>query len=209
MSDEIQHIVGLDLSIGSTGYCKCRADLPTFTITALGSIKTKLRDEHTKDGKKVVTYEYSLQERIHTTLTRLTELGIQQPDTVLVGIENYAFTARGDSATKLAELQGVVRYFLWLAKRPKILVSTATVKAHVVTGEPTKTKNLIPMYVAQRYGNAILAFGQEITDDDQADAIVICELAWLYYRWSHNLPFDVELTKKLLGRLENFQKADT
>ena len=207
----MNEILALDLSIRSTGYCKAEADNPQFTITALGSLKTKLRDEHLKAGVKVVDREYTLQENIDQTLQSLLALGLQSQEMVFVVLEGMAFRASGDSASKLAELQGVIRIHLHWAKRLWLPVSPQTIKAHAIISDSGggAKKGMVAMHARMQFADAILRWGQEITDDDQADSLVLCHLSWLFYRWSRELPITgYQLTKRSLDRLKNLQKAN-
>jgi hypothetical protein len=197
-------ILGLDLSISNTGYCKCNADSSTFEITALRSIKTVLREEHTKNKVKIIDRVYSLQERMEITLDKLIEIGLAQPELItLIGVENYAFSAIGNSATDLAELQGIIRFFAYKNGLKRIVISPGTLKAHVGC---TK-KDMVPMRARIEFADSILRWGVEIKVGDEADAMVLCQLTWLYYRWSNGLEFNVKLHKKLVDRLHLIKKS--
>lgn len=192
-------ILGLDLSLTGTGWCTCYADLPEFTITGFGTIKTVPN----KKSKGEIVKTFIDQERQDHILDTLLEKGLLGP-VCFTGIEDYAFA---HASTQLPELQGLVRFMLHKNKRPWFLIATTSLKKYV-SGKGNMAKGMIPMHVNAKFSEALLLFGQEISDDNVADAIGLCALTFVFYRWSRNLPLTVELTKENLATLEKLRETN-
>jgi Holliday junction resolvasome RuvABC endonuclease subunit len=180
-------ILGIDLSITSTGFCSVE-DSETFTIREIGSIITKPKKKLIRGGPDV---EVSLQERITEILEKLKSVGLQEANFIL--IEDYAFGAVGRGATMLAELQGIVRYHLYHSSRYWKTITPQTVKQHG-TGKGNTKKNMVPMLVAQKFAHELLDNSIILEDDNQADAFSLAHLAWLYHRTINDLPISTAIT---------------
>lgn len=140
-------IVGLDLSLSSTGYHKLgfeNADLES------GAIET---------GK------LGGMERIDFILSRISEI-IHEGD--FVAIENNAFNAMGSARSKLAELNGIIKFWLWRRKIPYVLVAPTTMKKFILgTGKGEKSVILREVYKAYKLNAGT---------DDEADACVLAHI---------------------------------
>lgn len=90
---------------------------------------------------------------------------------LVVGIENYAFGARG-AQSNLGELQGAVKTQLWLAFRvvPSIIVASSARKIVLGKGRFSKGKKGKKEIMA-----AVSSLGFNTDDDNVADAFVIAE----------------------------------
>ena len=115
-------------------------------------------------------------DRLIYIATRIIQGGKKVPDwenRLEVGIENYAFGAKGNQ-TDLGEIQGVVRTQLWMAlhKTPEIIVASSARKKVLGKGrfsKGKKGKKEIISAVSERFGRD---WGE---DHDLADAHVIAE----------------------------------
>ncbi len=97
-------ILGLDLSLRSTGWAT--PDKASGVVAPLG------------EGI----------ERLQNILCALRDLGLYEQD--LVVIEGYSFASKM-GGHQLGELGGVIRYSLWLERRPFIVVAPTTLKKFV------------------------------------------------------------------------------
>src|SRR5215208_872303 len=138
------NIIGLDLSLSSTGYHQLVGELVSGNIDTEG---------------------LGGMERVDFILARVTEL-VHEGDFVV--IENNAFNAIGRAKSGLAELNGIVKFWLWRRKIEYVLVAPTTLKKFIL-GKGKGDKSLILREVYKSYGlNA--------TTDDEADACVLAHI---------------------------------
>ena len=140
-----RNIVGLDLSLSSTGY-----------HTLVGELIS---------GAIVTNDKLSSMERIDFILARIAEL-VHEGDFVL--IENNAFNAIGRAKSVLAELNGIVKFWLWRRKIEYVLVAPTTLKKFIL-GKGKGEKSLILREVFK-------AYGLNAGTDDEADACVLAHI---------------------------------
>jgi Holliday junction resolvasome RuvABC endonuclease subunit len=138
------NIIGLDLSLSSTGYHTLVGELVSGNIgtEGLGGM-----------------------ERVDFILARIAEL-VHEGDFVV--IENNAFNAMGSARSKLAELNGIIKFWLWRRKIQYALVAPTTLKKFILGGGKGE-KSLILREVYKTYG---LNAGT----DDEADACVLAHI---------------------------------
>ena len=139
-----RNIVGLDLSLSSTGYHTLIGELVS------GSIDT--------DGLGGM-------ERIDFILARVAEL-VHEDDFVV--IENNAFNAVGRAKSGLAELNGIIKFWLWRRKIQYVLVAPSTLKKFIL-GKGQGEKSFVIREVFK-------AYGLNATTDDEADACVLAHI---------------------------------
>jgi Holliday junction resolvasome RuvABC endonuclease subunit len=135
-------IVGLDLSLSSTGY---------YLIGGISG--------------NIDTAKLSGMERIDFILARIAEL-VHEGNFVI--IENNAFNAVGSARSKLAELNGIVKFWLWRRKIEYVLVAPSTLKKFIL-GAGQGEKSLIIREVFK-------AYELNATTDDEADACVLAHI---------------------------------
>src|SRR5689334_15225953 len=102
-----QNIIGLDLSLSSTGFHR------------LGDYASGAISPQKLGGM----------ERIDFILGRVTEL-VREGDFVVV--ENHAFHAVGAARSQLAELSGIVKFWMWRRKIDYVLVAPTTLKKFIL-----------------------------------------------------------------------------
>jgi crossover junction endodeoxyribonuclease RuvC len=136
------NIVGLDLSLSSTGYYKLVGELVS------GAIATNEK--------------LSSMERIDFILARIAEL-VHEGDFVI--IENNAFNAIGRAKSVLAELNGIIKFWLWRRGIQYVLVAPSTLKKFIL-GAGKGEKSFVVREVFK-------AYELDATTDDEADACVL------------------------------------
>jgi Holliday junction resolvasome RuvABC endonuclease subunit len=105
-------------------------------------------------------------ERIDWILAKIAEL-VHEGD--FVAIENNAFNAMGSARSKLAELNGIVKFWLWRRKIPYVLVAPTSLKKFILGAGKGKDKSLIIREVYK-------AYGVDVATDDEADACVLAHI---------------------------------
>lgn len=133
-----RRVVGLDLSLTSTGLSDGRSSLVVQTAPEDGP--TEARFEQILTGLRSFVY---------------CGTGPSDPDRIadLVVIESGAFSrgAQAASAEQLSGLRYLVRHWLWFVHIPFALVTPTGLKAYV-TGKGVATKQQVAAAVAERYG---------------------------------------------------------
>jgi Holliday junction resolvasome RuvABC endonuclease subunit len=86
----------------------------------------------------------------------------------LVIIENNAFNAIGRAKSVLAELNGIVKFWLWRRKIEYVLVAPSTLKKFVL-GKGKGEKSFVVREVFK-------AYGLDAGTDDEADACVLAHI---------------------------------
>ena len=138
------NIVGLDLSLSSTGYYLIGSGI---------------------SGAIVTNEKLSSMERIDGILARIAEL-VHEGDFVL--IENNAFNAIGRAKSVLAELNGIIKFWLWRRGIQYVLVAPSTLKKFIL-GAGKGEKSFIIREVFK-------AYQLDATTDDEADACVLAHI---------------------------------
>jgi Holliday junction resolvasome RuvABC endonuclease subunit len=156
---ELSRFVGLDLSLTGTG---CTVLAPSgevlFEDTWGDKMKRKapVRDKIERMlfiANKVVTVCKSM-------------VYFKESDRLHVGIENYAFGARG-AQNDLGELQGVVKSQIWLALRVEPVMIALSTARKAVLGKGNFPKKQILPELGRR--------GLKFNDHNAADAYVVAE----------------------------------
>ena len=132
----------MDLSLSSTGFHR-------LGNGATGAISTE------KLGM----------ERVDYILARVAEL-VHEGDFVV--IENNAFNAMGSARSKLAELNGIIKFWLWRRGIQYVLVAPTTLKKFIL-GAGKGEKSFIIREVFK-------AYGLDAGTDDEADACVLAHI---------------------------------
>ena len=144
------HIIGLDLSLSSTGFHR------------LGNY----------ESGAILTEKLRGMERLDYILAQIAGL-VHEGDFVV--LENNAFNAVGNARSQLAELNGIVKFWLWRRKIAYALVAPTTLKKFML-GSGKGEKSLILREVYK-------AYGLDAATDDEADACVLAHMgAWLVGR---------------------------
>ena len=140
-------LIGLDLSLTSTGFHKLAADgriLDSGAITA---------DKSTG------------MERLDLILARISNL-VREGDFVV--LEDNAFRALGRARSGLAELSGIVKFWLWRRQIRYLLIAPTMLKKFIL-GVGRGDKALIVREVFK-------AYGLNAGTDDEADASVLAHI---------------------------------
>lgn len=141
-------ILALDLSLRQTGY----AIIESNEIVKSSVIKSPINLRGVQ--------------RLDFILVKITEL---LENIEFITIEDYAYSAYG-SMTNLAELCGVVKYFLYKIKKPFLLISTTALKKFVI-GKGNAPKAAMMPAIFKKYKI-------ETKSTDEADAIGLAKLAY-------------------------------
>jgi len=139
-------ILGLDLSLTSTGYSGCGNS---------GAITSKFRGV----------------ERLDDIAQQIQNLVITAPADIAVIIEGYSFASRHSQAHAIGELGGVVRLTLFRLGIPFVEVPP-TCRAKFATGRGNASKNEVISAISARTG--IVWAGKSA--DDEVDAWVLEEM---------------------------------
>lgn len=183
-------IVSLDLSLTGTGICVVDADASSLILLDVGTIKTT-----PKDGGLYQRFDLIL-EKLHTAGT------FDPKNTVLIGIEGYAFGKSDRGLLDRAELRGVILHKLHLLQIPHISIAPQSMKKFV-SGSGNLKKNMIPMHVQQKFATEFLAAGIELRDDNQADAVGLAAMTFEYRHWLTGRKIGKELEKVFQRIKEN------
>jgi len=141
-------ILALDLSLRQTGY----AIIDNDKIIKSSVIKSPVNLRGVQ--------------RLDFLLKQITEL---LDDIEFVAIEDYAYSAYG-SMTNLAELSGIVKYYLYKIKKPFFLLATTALKKFVMgKGNAPKEAMMISIYKKYKI---------KTKSTDEADAIGLAKLAY-------------------------------
>jgi crossover junction endodeoxyribonuclease RuvC len=146
LPENVNYLLGLDLSLNSTGFCQYRLDTKEMNYGIIDS-----------DGRRGM----ERLDHIAQTIRKLAAVG-QDGIRPLAVIENFAF-ARPNQAHQIGELHGVVRYELWRNHVPFILVAPLQLKKWII-GKGQGEKDLILKELYKRYDF-------DVSDDNIADAV--------------------------------------
>lgn len=141
-------ILALDLSLRQTGY----AIIDNDKIIKSSVIKSPI------NLRGVQRLDFILKEIIELL-----------NDIEVVAIEDYAYSAYG-SMTKLAELCGVIKYYLYKMEKPFLLISSTALKKFVI-GKGNAPKAAMMPAIFKKYKI-------ETKSTDEADAIGLAKLAY-------------------------------
>lgn len=139
-------IVGLDVSITSTGFSGCGL---------MGTITSKNKGVH----------------RLQDIAEAIDNLGNSVPSNAVFVIEGYSFASRNSQAHSIGEVGGVVRLTLFRRGNPFIEVPP-TSRAKFATGKGNASKNEVISAVSARTGIVWTGKGA----DDEVDAFVLEEM---------------------------------
>lgn len=135
--DKYKRIVGIDLSLSSTGICiSCGDTKETFAIPTQPT-----------DG---------MFGRYHITLTSIMDAVNQDTTEVqtVVILEDYAYGfntyRKSSSILQLAEIAGIIKYNLYFSRTPTYLVSPTMLKKWV-TGKGTSKKDEMRLHLFKKY----------------------------------------------------------
>jgi Holliday junction resolvasome RuvABC endonuclease subunit len=138
-----RNVVGLDLSLSTTGFHR----LGTYASGAISA-------QHLAG-----------MERLDYILAQIAGL-VQEGDFVVV--EDHAFHAVGNARSKLAELSGIVKFWMWRRQVPYVLVAPTALKKFILgSGRGEKALILREVYKA---------YGLDAGTDDEADACVLAHI---------------------------------
>lgn len=178
-----KQIIGIDPSLTGTGICVCDAAGETFKPTYLTTIKTTAKKDH--------------YQRFELILSSLEHLGfVNKEKTCLVGIEDIAFLAFGQGFSALCELQGIVRFEMYKKSQSYVGIAPTSLKKFI-SGSGNCKKNMIPLAAQKKYTATLLEAGLGIEDDNQADALGIANLAWLWHNRKGISKADEAIVSKL------------
>lgn len=133
---KVQAVVGLDLSVTSTGVCVYDGD-GTCNVWRISA-----------PGHKGMARLEAILTQVDTLLTWAKSFG-----EILVVIEGYGM--RGGENAVLVELGGVVRYHLFKAETPYVVVPPSSLKKFV-TGKGNATKVMVCQFIERRYGRSFI-----------------------------------------------------
>lgn len=187
--------LGLDVSLNRTGV----AVIQNGRCEETGLIIPVLRDGKKKRPLRGL-------ERQKFIITRIEEiLKLYRFDSV--AIENYSFASKGSAVHQLAEIGGVIRYFLYTRNIHYQTFSPQTLKKFLVGHMDLVTTTRKKMDAEERRENrkrskeamvnearrSILISAKEISpdfDDNQADAYTLAKLMWAitYYKKHDKMP---------------------
>jgi len=160
---KIKTIVGLDLSIRSTGWCIEKAN---ENVPQTGTIGTKL--------KPVLDHERFL--KIYDTWYQLREFLVSRkfdPNTTIFCVEDYVLNSFGSrSIIDLAEIGGLVRSWILDNNFVFYLVAPGTWKKFIYKGNMRKPKNKSELYSVGLHIKDKYGVDFETTDEVDAYALV-------------------------------------
>jgi Holliday junction resolvasome RuvABC endonuclease subunit len=174
-------ILGLDLSLTSTGWCV----LKDGKIEKTGTIKTKSK------GMKRLQY---IKNEINSIRHRKKE--VQNEDMVeasrnqinLIAIEGYSMGSQKGQVFSIGELGGIIKYFMWISDIEIIIVPPQTLKKFVA-GKGGFKKNMMMMKAFKKYGI-------DFKNDDECDAFCLAKMGQAYLEGT-NIKYEQEALKKV------------
>lgn len=148
-------IIGVDLSLTSTGVCTSLEDIQAWSTTKKG---------HEREDY----FESELAELVTS---------IENPYVV---IEGYAFGKKMSRVYSIGELGGIVKRWLWIHNVPYTIVPP-TVRAKFATGRGNASKAEVVSVVSARTGIAFTGKGT----DDMVDAFILYEMGRHHFGAGH------------------------
>ncbi|HTA46365.1 MAG TPA: hypothetical protein VK789_28175 [Bryobacteraceae bacterium] len=160
-------VIGIDLSLSGTGIARYSRNLPGSHFTVNWNVKGT--EPHAPANMKMPDHLWQC-ERQGQLLTFIKDfIGDEMPD--LVVVEDVYRGKSGSATLDLAQLAGLVRYWLHTVKKAPfaLVVGQASKKFAGLPGSKegqSRPKGLICKYVQS-------SFGQDIDDDNCADAVTM------------------------------------
>ncbi len=176
-------ILGIDLSLNGTGLC-LRHEYPEHCLEAcrhIGNTRHGFEKAHvqgdylfthvqfvkgTKKNPAVATTDYEKWTIIMDTIAALARF-VPRDCLPRVIIEDYALHAMGASKSKLCEIGGIVRFWLWKNSYEVRKVNPVHVKMFL--GSSKLPKDMIVKEVYKRWTI-------DLEVNDEADAMVLCKM---------------------------------
>jgi Holliday junction resolvasome RuvABC endonuclease subunit len=170
-------ILGLDLSLTSTGWCVLEV-LDIFNKAAIidkGTIKPKV--------KKTERLSY-IKDNVDNLLMQMqTKQALD-----LVVLEGYSMGSRTGQAFSIGELGGIIRLTLLLNKIKTLIISPTSLKKFV-TGKGNAPKDIMMM-------KALAKYGIEFTDNNICDAYCLAKMGQAYLNGT-DIKYEQEAIKKV------------
>lgn len=161
-------ILGLDLSLTSTGYCV----LEDGKIKEIGTIKPKTRG----------------MERIECIDIGIDDICAENHVIDLVVIEGYSFGSKNTHAHSTGELGGIVKYNYWKGNYKTIIVPPTCLKKFV-TGKGNAPKDVMMMKTLAKYGI-------EFNNNNECDAYCLAKMGQAYLEGTE-IKYEQESLKKM------------
>jgi len=163
---KVLRVVGLDISIGATGYCIMDGEKG---LKDCGVVKTQPKN-----------FASDMERFDQISMEIFSKIGDHGQDAVF--IENYAYAARGHTA-RIAELTGIIKHDLYCTFGLKpgeqvFVVAPGTLKKYVL-GSGVGDKNLVLKYIWKKWG-------VDIDDDNAGDAYVLARLGVDFLNYTKN-----------------------
>ncbi|MFQ5542345.1 MAG: hypothetical protein ACE5E2_05900 [Candidatus Binatia bacterium] len=155
----MKSILGIDLSLNSTGLCIKTNSLPPGWTTKKGY--SFFLVDFPRPTKK---HPGPTREEKWDTIVNKVEFVAGYADHVI--LEDYAFGAIGRGKSILCEIGGIVRYTLNKKRVPYTLVSPSTLKRFLGS---VSSKSMVPKEVLKRWKI-------DVDSDDLADALVLVKI---------------------------------
>jgi Holliday junction resolvasome RuvABC endonuclease subunit len=165
-------ILGLDLSLVSTGYCKLN---DANKLLEKGTLKfPKLKGMPRLDA---------ITSAITSAITELTD----SPS--LIVIEGYSMGSKGSRVFSIGELGGIIKYMLWKKNYKIVIVPPKTLKKFI-TNNGNAGKELMLLKTYKKYG-------VEFSDNNECDAFGLAKIGQAILFGS-----DIEYEKECLKKIE-------
>lgn len=162
------HVVGLDLSLTSTGMAEVSCPTPSAaaTVSGFGCVKTKANQRKEQRLSQIVDH-----------------VMIFAGGADLVVVEDGALRSIGPGREELAALRYMVRVELWSTGVPFALVRPTTLKLYT-TGRGNASKDEMVSAVDERHGTSYASMSKAHGRYDLADATALAAMGvhWLARR---------------------------
>lgn len=161
-------IVGLDLSLNSTGF---------YVVESAGEASGLIQP-----GKLTGV------RRLDHVLTHVSKI-VGVPNTLVV-VEDFSFGSKGQAVFQIAGLGYLVRHMLWRNSVPTLLVPPTMLKKYV-TGSGNADKSIVLKEIFKRWG-------KDINDDNVADAYGLARIGVAHVAGVTGLTtFQIEALEKI------------
>lgn len=164
-------ILGLDLSLTSTGWCV----LEGGKIRTKGLIKPKIKGAERL--RYIKDYVDNMLMQMHT-----------RQELRLVALEGYSFGSKNTHAHSTGELGGIIKLTLLLNKIETIIVPPTCLKKFI-TGKGNAPKDIMMMKTFAKYGI-------EFTNNNECDAYCLAKLGQAYLEGT-DIKYEQEALKKI------------
>lgn len=162
-------VVGIDLSLTSTGLAFINPDNHRIEIATIGS-----------KGKRADSL-HSREVRITTLANNIVDWACALVDPELAVIEAPSFGSSGGSAFDRAGLWWQIVRGLRAAEVPVVQVAPTT-RAKYLSGDGRADKKVVMAHAIETYTDLLMA-GKRITKDDEADAIGLAAMGARWLGW--------------------------